>query len=227
MRTTPSTMTMTTRTDREQEVEVTYDLAREYPLSAYSLDSGYGFTPHTAEQIMAEKSSTYGERLYLIKWAGVNAPDNYTWEFKDKPWSQELLRDWKWTKQKQRQGYVPSFDVNTWERKIKKDREAAGVMEGEMLSRLDRKEDRSQQMLRGVLGPNYPPPNYVQEGDTIKESEKRDTAQISSYWSVPETTDFPVLLGHFGTDWHGIAKFMTSKTHIMVIPIFFHIPTRM
>jgi hypothetical protein len=46
--------------------------------------------------------------------------------------------------------------------------------------------------------------------------DRRSTPQTSSYWSVPETTDFPVLLRHFGTDWHAIAKFMTSKTHIMV-----------
>jgi hypothetical protein len=44
----------------------------------------------------------------------------------------------------------------------------------------------------------------------------RQRLQSSSYWSVPEQTDFPALLGHFGTDWHGIAKWMCSKTHIMV-----------
>lgn len=32
--------------------------------------------------------------------------------------------------------------------------------------------------------------------------------------SVPEQTDFIALLRHFGTDWHGIAKWITSKTHI-------------
>ena len=41
--------------------------------------------------------------------------------------------------------------------------------------------------------------------------------RISSYWSLPEARDFPILLRHFGSDWHGIAKFMTSKTHKMVI----------
>ncbi|KAH6710612.1 hypothetical protein BKA61DRAFT_578450 [Leptodontidium sp. MPI-SDFR-AT-0119] len=40
--------------------------------------------------------------------------------------------------------------------------------------------------------------------------------QTSSYWSVPEQTDPPALLAHSGTNWHGIAKWMTSKTHIMV-----------
>ena len=50
---------------------------------------------------------------------------------------------------------------------------------------------------------------------------QRNIQQTSSYWSVPEQTDFPALLKHFGTDWHGIAKFMTSKTHIMVYTTVF------
>ncbi|EHL03015.1 putative Nuclear receptor corepressor 1 [Glarea lozoyensis 74030] len=44
----------------------------------------------------------------------------------------------------------------------------------------------------------------------------RNIQQTSSYWSVPEQNDFPALLRHFGSDWQGIAKHMTSKTHIMV-----------
>lgn len=51
---------------------------------------------------------------------------------------------------------------------------------------------------------------------TAEGQDRRNLQQTSSYWSVPEQTDFPALLRHFGTDWHGIAKFMTSKTHIMV-----------
>lgn len=38
----------------------------------------------------------------------------------------------------------------------------------------------------------------------------------SSYWSVPEQTDFLNLVQHFGTDWHAIANHMKSKTHTMV-----------
>jgi hypothetical protein len=53
------------------------------------------------------------------------------------------------------------------------------------------------------------------------QQDRRNTQQTSSYWSVPEQTDFPALLRHFGTDWHGIAKFMTSKTHIMVYTTVF------
>jgi hypothetical protein len=51
---------------------------------------------------------------------------------------------------------------------------------------------------------------------TFEGQDRRTLQQTSSYWSVPEQTDFPALLRHFGTDWHGIARFMTSKTHIMV-----------
>jgi len=45
---------------------------------------------------------------------------------------------------------------------------------------------------------------------------RRDSQQTSSYWSVPEQTDFPSVLAHFGTNWHGVATWMSSKDHIMV-----------
>ena len=38
----------------------------------------------------------------------------------------------------------------------------------------------------------------------------------SSYWSVPEQSDFHNLLRYFGTDWQAIARTMKTKTHIMV-----------
>ena len=41
--------------------------------------------------------------------------------------------------------------------------------------------------------------------------------QTSSYWSVPEQTDFLKLLGHYGTDWHQIASMLKTKTHVMVL----------
>jgi hypothetical protein len=50
----------------------------------------------------------------------------------------------------------------------------------------------------------------------------RNNLTTSSYWSVPEQNDFPALLRHFGTDWQGIARHMTSKTHIMVYTNLFH-----
>ncbi|RDW88028.1 hypothetical protein BP6252_00060 [Coleophoma cylindrospora] len=58
-------------------------------------------------------------------------------------------------------------------------------------------------------------------GGLESQQDRRNVQQTSSYWSVPEQTDFPALLRHFGTDWHGIAKWMTSKTHIMVYTTVF------
>lgn len=42
------------------------------------------------------------------------------------------------------------------------------------------------------------------------------THQPSSYWSVPEKRDFPMLVSHFGKDFEGIANHMKSKTTVMV-----------
>jgi len=53
-------------------------------------------------------------------------------------------------------------------------------------------------------------------------NDRRNANPTSSYWSVPEQSDFPGLLQHFGTDWHAIAKFMASKTHTMVSYLFRH-----
>lgn len=51
--------------------------------------------------------------------------------------------------------------------------------------------------------------------------DRRNVQQTSGYWSVPEQNNFPTLLKHFGTDWHRIAKHMTTKTHIMVYTTLF------
>ena len=40
--------------------------------------------------------------------------------------------------------------------------------------------------------------------------------QPTSYWSVPEQRDFPLLLAHFGRDFEGISSFMKTKTTVMV-----------
>lgn len=42
--------------------------------------------------------------------------------------------------------------------------------------------------------------------------------QPTSYWSVPEQRDFPLLLAHFGRDFEGISNFMKTKTTVMVSP---------
>jgi len=46
--------------------------------------------------------------------------------------------------------------------------------------------------------------------------------QPTSYWSVPEQRDFPLLLAHFGKDWEGISNFMKTKTTVMV-GLSFHV----
>lgn len=48
-----------------------------------------------------------------------------------------------------------------------------------------------------------------------KGSEK-PVAQTSSYWSVPEQSDFPQLLASFGTNWAMISQRLASKTTVMV-----------
>ena len=58
------------------------------------------------------------------------------------------------------------------------------------------------------LNLSSPPPALDQE--------ERQSIRKSSYWSVPDQTSFPKLLSQYGTDWHAIAKHMTTKTHIMV-----------
>lgn len=43
----------------------------------------------------------------------------------------------------------------------------------------------------------------------------------SSYWSVPEQTDFRNYVRYFGTDWQAIANTMKTKTHTMVENVLF------
>lgn len=49
-----------------------------------------------------------------------------------------------------------------------------------------------------------------------KEKDKAGLAATSSYWSVPEQTDFPHLLASFGTNWGAISSRLASKTTVMV-----------
>lgn len=57
----------------------------------------------------------------------------------------------------------------------------------------------------------------VGHSETVRQQQQQKPAsQTSSYWSVPEQTDFIKLLAHFGTDWPAIANWMKSKTHTMV-----------
>jgi hypothetical protein len=43
-----------------------------------------------------------------------------------------------------------------------------------------------------------------------------NTPPTTSYWSVPEVRDFPLLLAHFGRDFEGISNFMKTKSTQMV-----------
>ncbi|PKS12171.1 hypothetical protein jhhlp_001469 [Lomentospora prolificans] len=72
------------------------------------------------------------------------------------------------------------------------------------------------------LRPDPPPPpahgptlTFVQP-PVQPQPERRAQSQASSYWSVSEITEFPLLLRAFGTDWSAIANHMGSKTHVMV-----------
>ena len=54
---------------------------------------------------------------------------------------------------------------------------------------------------------------------TVQESfqpQSKGGAPISSYWSVPEQTDFNNLIHVFGTNWQAIADHMKTKTQTMV-----------
>ncbi len=55
-----------------------------------------------------------------------------------------------------------------------------------------------------------------QQQQIQQQRQQSKAAATSSYWSVPDQQVFPKLIAHFGTDWNGIANWMTTKTHIMV-----------
>lgn len=67
------------------------------------------------------------------------------------------------------------------------------------------------QPLQGSQEPQQP-----QQSQQQQQPQKGPQPATSSYWSVPEQTDFQNLVHHFGTDWHAIANNMKSKTHTMV-----------
>ncbi|KAG9257450.1 myb-like DNA-binding domain-containing protein [Emericellopsis atlantica] len=50
----------------------------------------------------------------------------------------------------------------------------------------------------------------------LTQSDRKNPAQASSYWSVSESNDFPGNLRAFGSDWTAIAAHMGSKTAVMV-----------
>ncbi|GMG55834.1 unnamed protein product [Ambrosiozyma monospora] len=53
-------------------------------------------------------------------------------------------------------------------------------------------------------------------GNEEEKKNLKDRSHITSYWSVQESTMFPVLLEKFGSDWESIAKQIGSKSATMV-----------
>ncbi|KAI1269372.1 hypothetical protein F5Y18DRAFT_414404 [Xylariaceae sp. FL1019] len=67
------------------------------------------------------------------------------------------------------------------------------------------------------LRPEPPqPPVTVLDMSQPTTSDRRAGGQPSSYWSVPEASEFPSLLRSFGSDWSAIASHMRTKTAVMV-----------
>jgi hypothetical protein len=66
-----------------------------------------------------------------------------------------------------------------------------------------------------------PPQHVAQDTPAVQPKQvgsSRGSSQTSSYWSVPEQTDFQNLVAHYGTDWQQIATMLKTKTPIMVGP---------
>ncbi|OAQ97483.1 hypothetical protein LLEC1_02471, partial [Akanthomyces lecanii] len=63
-----------------------------------------------------------------------------------------------------------------------------------------------------------PPPQPAMATFNLSQSsqDRKAATQASSYWSVSESNDFPLLLAAFGSDWNAIANHMGSKTAVMV-----------
>ncbi|KAG5750838.1 hypothetical protein H9Q72_007645 [Fusarium xylarioides] len=75
----------------------------------------------------------------------------------------------------------------------------------------------SEVMAAPSLRPDPPPqPAMATFNLAHPPSERKAPTQASSYWSVSESNDFPLLLRSFGSDWTGIAAHMGSKTAVMV-----------
>ena len=64
-------------------------------------------------------------------------------------------------------------------------------------------------------------PNAVETGERTRHPGQPplQRSSASSYWSVPEQTDFVKFINHFGTDFAGIANHMGTKTQTMVSTI--------
>ncbi len=64
--------------------------------------------------------------------------------------------------------------------------------------------------------PLQQPPVTMLDLNPTEGPDRKSGTQPSSYWSVPEATEFPLLLRSFGSDWGAIASHMRTKTAVMV-----------
>ncbi|KAG4433798.1 hypothetical protein IFR05_010712 [Cadophora sp. M221] len=150
--------------------------------------------------------------------------DSGLWRLLSEWWKLDVWEyDYDWEEDRQRaiRNAVIAYDdmrlaitEPEWERLLSPDERGTGkclskfaVTENAIDEQLSEPSETSSSPSSWALPPP-PPPEPNQENQLFP--------QTSSYWSLPEQTDFPALLAHFGTDWHGIAKWMRSKTHIMV-----------
>lgn len=78
----------------------------------------------------------------------------------------------------------------------------------------------SQPDVMGNPASKPPTQQVASEAQNHLQPSKGTQSMTSSYWSVPEQTDFQNLVQHFGTDWHAIAAHMKSKTPTMVYNLY-------
>jgi serine/arginine repetitive matrix protein 2 len=64
-------------------------------------------------------------------------------------------------------------------------------------------------------------PNEAAERIRVPVQSSMQRSSASSYWSVPEQTDFVKFIAHFGTDFGAIANHMGTKTQTMVCRRFY------
>ncbi|KAL4882257.1 hypothetical protein BJY04DRAFT_217579 [Aspergillus karnatakaensis] len=64
--------------------------------------------------------------------------------------------------------------------------------------------------------PTEPESMVATPAGTVRPEMNYNSPQTTSYWSVPEVRDFPMLLAHFGRDFEGISNFMKTKSTQMV-----------
>ncbi|KAL8951778.1 MAG: hypothetical protein Q9222_002269 [Ikaeria aurantiellina] len=75
---------------------------------------------------------------------------------------------------------------------------------------------KMQQSQQQLFEPQAPMAQQQQQQQQQVQQQRSAQSTTSSYWSVPEHTDFQNLLGYFGTNWQAIADTMKTKSVTMV-----------